>query len=88
MLDQLEQRLLRPVNVFEYEHERLLLRHSLRPLARGPGDLLLAALRVNGLEHAGGEAEQVGDHLVLAGDAELLDRDVERVVVRRSRPRT
>ena len=81
VLDQLEQRLLCPVNVLEDEHERLLLRHSLRPLARGPGDLLLAALRVDGLEDARSQAEQVGDHLVLAGHAELLDRDVERVVV-------
>ena len=81
MLDQLEQRLLGPVNVLEDEHERLLLRHSLRPLARGPGDLLLAALRVDGLEHARCQAEQVRHHLVLAAIAQLLHRLADGVVV-------
>ena len=56
--------------------------HQLRPFARRPRDLLLAALAVDGLEHAGGEAEQVGDRLGRAALAQLLDRDVERVVVR------
>ena len=81
VLDQLEQRLLGPVDVLEDEDQRLRLRHQLRPLARRPRDLLLAALAVDGLEHAGGEAEQVGDRLGRAALAQLLDRDVERVVV-------
>ena len=53
----------------------------LRPRARGPGDLLLRALALDGLEHADGEPEQVGDRLVLAAVAQLLLRVVERVVV-------
>ena len=81
VLDQLEQRLLGPVDVLEDEHERLRVGQLSRPLAGGPGDLLLAALALDGLEHAGGEAEQVGDRLVRAALAELLDRDLERVVV-------
>ena len=81
MLDQLEQRLLGPVDVLEDQHERLRLSHPLGPLARGPGDLLLAAVAGDRLEHAGGEAEQVGDGLGRAAVAELLERDVERVVV-------
>ena len=73
VLDQLEQRLLRPVDVLEDEHERLRVGELAGPLARGPGDLLLAALGLDRLEHARGEAEQVGDGLVLAADAQLLD---------------
>ena len=52
VLDQLEQRLLRPVDVLEHEHERLRVGELLRPLARGPRDLLLAALALDRLEHA------------------------------------
>ena len=81
VLDQLEQRLLGPVDVLEDEDQRLRLGHQLRPFARGPGDLLLAALAVNRFEHASGEPEQVGDRLCGAALAELLDGDVERVVV-------
>ena len=87
MLDQLEQRLLAPVHVLEDEHERLRLRELLRPRAGGPGDLLLRALALDGLEHADGEAEQVGDRLVLAARAQLLLRVVERVVVGDARRR-
>ena len=82
VLDQLEQRLLGPVDVFEDEHERLLLRNPLRPFARCPGDLLRARLGLDGLEHARCEAKQVGHGLVLAEGPQLFDRDVERVVVR------
>ena len=81
VLDQLEQRLLGPVDVLEDEHERLLQREPLRPFAPGPRDLLLTPLGLHRLQHAGGEAQQVGDRLVLAEFAQLLDRDVERVVV-------
>ena len=41
---------------------------------RRPGDLLRRALAVERLEDAGGEAEQVGDGLVLAGRCQLLER--------------
>ena len=81
MLDQVEQCVLGPVDVFEGEHERLVLGHALDPLARRPGDLLLTPLTLDRLEHAGGEPEQVGDRLVLAGFAQFLDRHFERVVV-------
>ena len=63
LFDQLEQWLFRPVDVLEDEHERLGLSHELCPLAGGPGDLLLAALAVDRLEHAGRQAEQIGDRL-------------------------
>jgi hypothetical protein len=81
MLDQVEQRVLGPVDVFEGKHERLVLGHPLDPLARGPGDLLLTPLALHRFQHAGGEPEQVGDRFVLAGFAQLLDRHFERVVV-------
>ena len=81
MLDQLEQRLLAPVDVLEQEHERLRLGELLRPRARRPGDLLLRPLALDRLEHADREAEQVGDRLVLAVRAQLRPRLVERVVV-------
>ena len=72
VLDQLEQRLLGPVDVLEDEHERLRVGELGRPLARGPGDLLRAALALDELEHPGREAEQVGDGVVAAGGAKLL----------------
>src|SRR5262249_39661212 len=85
VLDEVEQGILGPMNVLEREHERLVLRHPLDPLARRPGDLLLAALALDGLEDAGGEADRIGDRLVLAGLGQLLDRDLQGVVVRDSR---
>ena len=69
------------MDVLEDQDQRLRLCHQLRPLARCPRDLLLAALAVDGLENAGRETEQVGDSLGWAALAELLDRDVERIVV-------
>ena len=69
------------MHVLEDEHERLRLRELLRPRAGGPGDVLLRALAFDGLEHADGEAEQIGDRFVLAVGAQLLVRVVERVVV-------
>ena len=88
VLDQLEQRLLGPVDVLEDQHERLRLGELVGPLARGPGDLLLAALALDRLEHARREPEQVGDGLVAAAVAELLERRLERVVVGDARRRT
>ena len=81
VLDQLEERILGPVDVLEDEDERLRLRHQLPPLARRPRDLLLAALAVDCFEDAARQAEQVGHRLRRAAVAKLLDRDVERIVV-------
>src|SRR6266516_2996322 len=81
MLDQFEKRVLGLVDVLEHEHGRRVEGETLRLLAGGPGDLLLAALPVHGLEHPGGQTEQIGHGLVLAADDELLDRLVERIVV-------
>ena len=82
MIDQLEQRLLRPVDVLEHEHERLHVGELVDELARGPRDLGLATLAFDGVHHAGGEAEQLGDRLVAAALDELLARGLHRVVVR------
>ena len=82
VLDQLEQRLLGPVDVLEDEDERLRVGELGGPLARRPGDLLLAALGLDRLEHADGEREQVGDRVVAALGAQLRDRLLDRVVVR------
>ena len=81
VLDQLEQRILCPVDVLEDEDERLRLGHELRPLSSGPGDFLLAPLAVDRLEDAARQAEQVGHGLRGAAVAKLLDCDVERIVV-------
>src|SRR5207302_3837365 len=81
VIDQPEQRLLRPVDVLESQYERLRGGEALRPLARGPGDLLLTAVGLDGLEHAGGERQQVRDRLVLARRDQLLAGRRGRVVV-------
>ena len=73
VLDQVEQRLLGPVDVLEDEHERLRVGELGRPLAGRPGDLLLAPLGLDRLEHADGEREQVGDRVVAAAGAQLRD---------------
>ena len=82
MLDQVEHRLLRPVDVLEHEHERLQVGELDRPRLRGPRDLGGRALATDRVEHARGEGEQVGDRLVAAARAQLLGRLVDRVVVR------
>ena len=76
MLDQIEQRVLGPVDVLEGEHQRLILRHPLHPLSGGPRDLLLAPLALDRLEHARGEPQQIGDRLVLTRIAQLLDSNL------------
>ena len=81
VLDQLEERLLGPVDVLEAEDDRLCLGELLDEGPGGPGDLLRRALAVERLQHAGGEAEEVGDGLVLAVCLELLERLLDRVVV-------
>ena len=82
VLDQLQQRLLRPVDVLEDEDQRPRVGELGGPLARRPGDLLLAALGLDPLEHADGEREQVCDRVVAALGAQLRDRLLDRVVVR------
>ena len=74
MLDEIEERLLRPVHVLEAEHERLRLGERRRPLLRGPGDLLPASAPRDGVEHPRGEPEQVRDGVARAGLPELLER--------------
>ena len=81
MLDEVEQRRLRPVDVLEEEDERLHVGDALHHLAGRPGDLLRAALAVERLHEAGGEAEHVRDCLLGAALAELLERLLERIVV-------
>ena len=81
VLDQVEHRLLRPVDVLEQEDERLDVGECLHDLARGPRDLLRAPLALERLEHSGGEAEHVRDRLLLAARAQLLEGFLERVVV-------
>ena len=82
VLDQLEQRILGPVDVLEDEDQRLRVGQLGGPLVRRPGDLLLAALGLDPLEHADGEREQVGDRVVAAAGAELGHGFVDRIVVR------
>ncbi len=82
VLDQLEQRLLRPVDVLEEEDERLHVGERHHHLARRPRDLLRAALPFERLEHAGRQTEHVRDRLLLAALAELRERLLQRVVVR------
>ena len=52
MLDELEQRLLAPVQVLEHEDERLRLGELLGPRARGPLDLLLRPLALERRQNA------------------------------------
>ena len=52
VVDQLEQGLLRPVDVLEDEDERLHVGELVDELARGPRDLGLAALALDGLHDA------------------------------------
>ena len=75
------ERLLGPVDVLEQEDERLHVGDPLHHLARGPRDLLRAALAFERLHQPGGEAEHIGDGLLGAALAELLERLLERVVV-------
>ena len=81
VLDEVDQRLLGPVDVLEEEHERLDVRERLHHLSCGPRDLLRAALALERLQHPGGEAEHVGDGLLLAALPELREGLLERVVV-------
>ena len=81
VLDEVEHRLLGPVDVLEEEDERLHVAERVHHLAGGPRDLLRAALAFDGLEQPGSEPDQVGDGVVLAALAKLLERLLERLVV-------
>ena len=81
VLDEVEHRLFGPVDVLEEEDERLHVAKRVHDLAGGPRDLLRAALAFDGLEQAGGQADEVGDGVVLAALAKLLERLFERLVV-------
>ena len=81
MLDEIEQGRLGPVDVLEEEDERLHVGDPLHDLACRPRDLLRAALAVERLHEPCGEPEHVGDGLLGAALAELLERFLERVVV-------
>src|SRR5205085_6586837 len=80
VLDEVEERVLGPVDVLEDEHERLYLGELLRPGARRPRELLPAALALDGGEDPGGKPEQVGDGLDLARRPQLLERLVDGIV--------
>ncbi len=69
MLDQIEQRILRPVHVLEHEHERLSVRELLGPLQRRPRQLLRRVLALGGTEDTERHCKQVGDRLALAAHA-------------------
>ena len=81
VLEQLEQRFLGPVHVLEDEDERLRLGELGGPFACSPGDLLLAALGFDPLEHADREREQVRHGVVPAARAQLLHGLLDGVVV-------
>ena len=81
MLDEVEERLLGPVDVLEAQHERLRLGEARRPFVRRPGDLLATPVARDRVEHARGEPEQVCDRVARARLAKLLDRLLRRVVL-------
>ena len=69
MLDQVEERLLAPLDVVEDDHERPLRRSLLQRLAEGPGDLLRRCRR---LRLAQQRADRRGGGLVRRQQVELL----------------
>ena len=82
VLDHVEERLLGPVDVLEDEDERLQVGELLGPAQRGPRQLCRTTARLRrrrGTPSA--TAEQVGDSLALAAEAQLLEGVVRRVVV-------
>jgi hypothetical protein len=70
------------VDVFEDEDERHRLGKLLGPRSRRPCDLLLVVLGLHGLKDACCKPHQVCDRSVGTAVAQLLDRLVERIVVR------
>ena len=82
VLDQVEERRLRPVDVLEEQDQRLHVCDAVHHLARGPGDLLWAPLALEGFHQSGRQPEHVRDSLLGAALAQLFERLLERVVVR------
>src|SRR5919106_1305934 len=81
VLDEIEQRLLGPVDILKEEDKRLHVAERLHDLPRRPRDLLGASLALERLEHPRREPEHVRDRLLLAARAQLLERLLQRVVV-------
>ncbi len=77
VLDQVEHRLLGPVDVLEHEHERLQVGELRRPRLRRPGDLRRRALATDRVENAGRQREEIRDGLVAAAVPELLGCGVD-----------
>ncbi len=82
VLDHLEQALVGPLHVLEDQDERLGVCELLGPAQRRPGDLGVRPDPLGGPEQSERDAEQVGDGIALARDAELLEGLGRRVVVR------
>ena len=82
VLDEVEERRLGPVDVLEQEDQRLHVGDPLHDLARRPRDLLRAALSLERLHEPCRETENVRDGLLGAALAQLLERLLERIVVR------
>ncbi len=82
VLDQLEQGLLGPVDVLEDEDRAAARRPARRPTRAPPRRSPAGCARSRRLEHARREPEQVGDRVVAAACAQLLDRLLDGVVVR------
>jgi hypothetical protein len=73
------------VNVLEQEDQRLDVSDAVHDLACGPSDLLRASLTLERLHEARGQPEDVRDGLLRTALAKLLERLLERVVVRDTR---
>ena len=81
VLDHVEQRLLRPVDVLEDEDERLRVASCSAHAEAAQLSSPARARVLGGAEHAERDREQVGDRLALAAGAELLERLGRRGVV-------
>ncbi len=81
MLDQVEHRLLGPVDVLEDEHERLQVGELRCPGLRGPRDLGRGAVAAHRIENAGRQSEQIRDRFVAAAFPQLLGGRVDGIVV-------
>ena len=81
MLDHVEQRLVRPVDILEDEHEGLRLGEPLRPDRDRPRQLGDAVAVLRGAENAERDRKQIGNRLALAGKPQPLERLGRRRVV-------
>ncbi len=69
------------MDVLEEEDERLHVGEPAHDLTRRPRDLRWAALTLDRLQQPRGQADQVGDGIVLTARPQLLERLLERLVV-------